>query len=259
VVWPDIANNHGNLHLMIGVFTIMRIAAALILLASSLTGAQAAPSRLEMPLRERLDAPQRIAAASVRLTNFAGFIATSFKVPLLVETTSPVPDLKIPAGTYSPRQLLDSAVRQLHGFAWRDEDGVAHLYNRQLVKSPGNILNVRIHRFSFPGNVAEFLYDFRPCISGTIQGYGCAGGMAGILPADLERESLPKFTTFKDVSARAILLAALKENGRFYVLIAFESPQPKLTSDYPYLNWFSQSLVPTEPAPMWVQTPKKNR
>lgn len=238
----------------------MRIAAVLMLLVSSLASAQqSVPSTLEMSLQQRLNTSQRIASASVRLTDFASFVATSFKVPLLVETTSPVPDLKTPAGIYSARQLLDSAVRQLHGFEWKDEGGVAHLYDAQLLKARGNLLNVRIHRFYFPHDVAEFMYLFRPCISATIQGYGCEGGVfSGFLPADLKREPLPYLTAFKDVSAREILLAALKANGRFYVLIAFESTDPKLTSQFPYVNWFSQSLVSAEPPPMWVQPLKRN-
>jgi hypothetical protein len=237
----------------------MQIAAVLVFLASSFAPSQQNVSpRLEMSLQQRLDTPQRIASASVRLTDFAGFVATSFKVPLLVETPSPAPDLKIPSGTYSARQLLDSAVRQLRGFEWRDEGGVAHFYDIQLVKAPGNLLNVRIHRFYFPHDVAEFLYLFRPCISSTIQGYGCGGGaFSGLLPPDLKREPLPYLMAFKDVSAREILLAALKANRRFYVLIAFESTAPKLTSQFPYLNWFSQSLFSAEPAPMWVQTPSR--
>ena len=238
----------------------MRIAAALILVASSLASAQQnPPPRLQMSLQQRLETPQRVAAASVRLTDFTNFVATSFKVPLLVETPSPVPDLKIRAGTYTPRQLLDSAVRQLQGFEWRDEGGVAHLYNAHLLKARGNVLNVRIHRFYFPHDVAEFLYLFRPCISSTIQGYGCGGGaFSGLQPPDLKREPLPYLMAFRDVSAREILLTALKANGRFYVLVAFESTDPKFTSQFPYRNWFSQSLVATDPAPMWVQTPKRN-
>ena len=134
------------------------------------------PSRLELPLEQRLETPQPVAGASIRLTDFTSFIATAFKVPLLVETPAAIPDVIIPKGTYSARQLLNLAVRQLHEFAWKDENGVAHLYHRDLVNSTGNILNVRIRRFAFPGNVAEFLYYFRPCISATVRGYDCEWG-----------------------------------------------------------------------------------
>jgi hypothetical protein len=234
----------------------MRMVAIALLFIPSLALAQDA-SRLDLPLHERLEQPQRVAAAKMRLTDLVSFIAISFKVPVLVETTSPVPDLSISAGTYNVRQLLDSVMPQLHGFAWRDEKGVVHVYKRRLLNSRGNIMNVRIHRFTFPRNVAEFLYFFRPCIRNTVQGYECGvGAFSGLLPLDLHRERLPS-ETFRDVSARDILLSALKANGRFYVLIAFESDTPKLKSEFPYLNWFSQSLVSNDPSAIWVQNPTR--
>jgi hypothetical protein len=130
-----------------------------------------AASRLDLTLQQRLDAPQTIASASVTVRDFVGFIGNSFKVPLLVETTSPVPDLTIPAGTYSARQLLDVAVQQLHGYEWKDERGVAHLHQPELVKATGNLLNAKIHLFFFPKNVAAFISTFRACIHSAIQGY----------------------------------------------------------------------------------------
>ena len=220
---------------------------------------QTATSRLNLPLQQRLDAPQTVAAASVTLRDFVGFIANSFKVPMLVESTSPVPDLKIPAGTYSARQLLDKAVRQLRGYKWKDELGVAHLYQPELVASPGNLLNVKIETFLFPQNVADFSLYFRACIHSAIHFHVCSGGLiTGIRPTDLANEPLPSREAFKDVEARAILLKALQTNGRFYVLIAYEGTRPKLTSDFPFINWFTQSLVPAEPSPMWIQRPPKS-
>jgi hypothetical protein len=218
-----------------------------------------AASRLELSLQQRLDAPQTIASASVTLRDFVGFIGNSFKVPLLVETASPVPDLTIPAGTYSARQLLDIGVRQLRGYEWKNEGGVAHLYQPELVRSQGNLLNVKIHMFFFPKNVADFIWYFRHCIHATTQGYDCVSGglMIGMKPPGLENEPLPYAEVFEDVAARAILLRALQASGRFYVLIAYESTRPKLASDFPYLNWFTQSLVPPEPAPMWIQRPQR--
>lgn len=236
----------------------MRVAAILFGFVSiAATAQQTSPSLTALALPQRLDRPQHIASTALRLTDFVGFIATSFKVPMLVEMPVPVPDLKFHEGTYSARELLDLAVKQLNGFNWEDNFGVAHLYNRQLVNSRGNLLNVRIHRFTFPHDVAEFLYLFRPCIHATVEGYDCAGGaFSGIQPADLKQESLPSLETFKDVPARQILLSALKANGRFYVLIAFESRNPKLASQFPYLNWNSRSLVPSEPLPLWIQKPQ---
>src|SRR3984893_2247701 len=113
----------------------MRIAALLIVLAASTVSAQtSAPvSRLDLPLEQRLDLPERVASVPLRLTDFVSFIATSFKVPLLVETPAPIPNLQTPAGTYTARQLLDAAMAQLPGFQWKDEGGVAHLYEKRLV------------------------------------------------------------------------------------------------------------------------------
>ena len=53
-----------------------------------------------------------------------------------------------------------------------------------------------------------------------------------------------------------ILLTALKVNGRFYVLIAYEGTEPKLRSQFPLENWFGESLEVAEPSPLWVQKPK---
>lgn len=214
-------------------------------------------SRLDLALEQRLDLPQRVVSASLRLTDFVSFIATSFKVPLLVETPAPIPELKTPEGTYSARQLLDLATHQMQGFEWKDEDGVAHIYHKRLVRSSGNLLNVRIHQFAFPHDVGEFVYIFRPCISASLQGYDCQGGaFEGFQLPKLQQGRLPFGQNFHDMLARDILLAALKTNGRFYVLIAFEGTDPKLKSQFPFQNWFAESLEVAEPSPLWVQTPK---
>jgi hypothetical protein len=237
----------------------MRIVALLIALAASTMSAQTGVpvSRIDLPLEQRLDLPQRIASVPLRLTDFVSFIATSFKVPLLVETPAPVPDLETPEGTYSARQLLDLATHRLPGFEWKDEDGVAHIYNKRLVRASGNLLNVRIHQFTFPHDVGEFMYYFRPCISATLQGYDCRGGSySGFQLPQLKKGQLPFGQNFDGVLARDILLAALKLNGRFYVLIAFEGTVPKLKSQFPFQNWFAESLEVAEPSPLWVQTPK---
>src|SRR5437764_1455004 len=70
----------------------MKSAALLIALAASTLLAQTGVpvSRLDLPLEQRLDIPQRIESAPLRLTDFVSFIAISFKVPLLVETPAPV-------------------------------------------------------------------------------------------------------------------------------------------------------------------------
>jgi hypothetical protein len=39
---------------------------------------------------------------------------------------------------------------QLCGFQWKDEEGVAHIYEKRLVHASGNLLNVRIPQFLFP-------------------------------------------------------------------------------------------------------------
>jgi hypothetical protein len=237
----------------------VRIAALLIGMAASTLSAQTGVpvSRLDLPLEQRLDLPQRIASVPLRLTDFVSFIATSFKVPLLVETPAPVCDLETPDGTYSARQLLDLAMHQLPGIEWKDEGGVAHIYDKRLVRSSGNLLNVRIHQFAFPHDVGEFMYYFRPCISATLEGYDCRGGaFTGFQLPQLKQGRLPFGQNFDGVLARDILLAALKVNGRFYVLIAFEGIEPRLKSQFPFQNWFAESLEVAEPSPLWVQTPK---
>ena len=216
-----------------------------------------ASAPLDQPLELRLDLPRRVASASLRVTDFVSFIATTFKVPSLVETPALVPDLNTPEGTYSARQLLDMAILQLPKFKWKDEGGVAHIYEKHLVTSSGNLLNVRIPQFSFPRDVGEIMYLFRPCIDSVIQGYGCRGGAySGFQFPKLRQGGLPYGQAFINEEARIILLTALKANARFYVLIAFEGTQPKLRSEFPFANWFAESLEIDEPSPMWVQTPK---
>lgn len=229
----------------------MRIAVLLAILFTRPLWAQAGStsSPLDLPLELRLDRPRHVASASLRLTDFVSFIATTFKVPLLVETSAPVPDLKTAEGTYSARQLLDMAVIQLPRFEWKNEGGVAHMYEKRLVVSSGNLLNVRIPQFSFPHDVGEFMYLFRPCVSSVIQGYGCHGGAyTGFQLPKLNQGGLPYGQTFTNEVARNILLTALKANTRFYVLIVFEGAQPNLRSEYPFANWFAESLEIAEPS-----------
>jgi hypothetical protein len=237
----------------------MRIVALLIVLAASTMSAQTSTpvARLDLPPEQRLNIPQRVASVPLKLTDFVSFIATSYKVPLLVETPSPVPALETPDGTYTARQLLDLAMGQLPGFEWKDEGGVAHIYQKRLVRSSGNLLNVRIPHFAFPHDVGEFMYFFQPCIQFVIQGYGCEGGAySGFQLPKLKQGGLPYGQTFTNELARDILLAALKVNGRFYVLIAYEGTEPQLRSQFPFENWFRESLEVAEPSPLWVQTPK---
>ena len=240
----------------------MRIVALLIVLATSMVSAQTSTpvARLDLPLEERLNVPQRVASVPRRLTDFVSFIATSYKVPLLVETPAPGPNLKTPDGSYTARQLLDLAMRQLPSFEWRNEAGVAHIYEKRLLRSSGNLLNVRIPRFAFPHDVGEFMYLFRPCIGSVIQGYGCNfGAYSGFQLPQLKQGGLTNVQTFTNELARDVLLTALKMNGRFYVLIAFEGTEPKLSSEFPFTNWFAESLEVAEPSPLWVQTPKVRR
>jgi hypothetical protein len=239
----------------------MRFASPLIIVAFSVSCARApaAPvARIDLPLEQRFDLPLKVATTSFKLTDLAGFIGTSYKVPILVETPTPIPDLKISEGSYTARQLLDVAVRQLAGFEWRDASGVAHLYEKTLVHAPGNLLNVRIRRFAFQHDVGEFMYFFRPCISFVIQGYDCMSGGAysGFQLPKLQKGQLPYLQEFSNSVARDILLTALRENGRFYVLVAFERTEPDLKSQFPFLNWFAYSAELSEPQPMWINRPK---
>jgi len=118
-----------------------------------------------------------------------------------------VPDLKTPEETYTARQLLDLTMHQLSGFEWRDEAGVAHIYQKRLAVSSGNLLNVRIRYFTFPADVGEFMYFFRPRIWATIQGYDGLGAVyTGFMLPKLERGRLP-LQNFRDYLARDSLLA----------------------------------------------------
>lgn len=235
----------------------MAALAVVVVCCASVVQAQAPAARLQLPVEQRLDVPLKVKKAPLTLVEFVGFIATAYKVPLLVETTSPVPDLKVPSGTYTARDLLNVGIRQLRGYEWKDEGGVAHLFQPALEKSPGNLLNVVVPHFKFPKTVGEFMYLFPPCVSSIIQGNGCTGGAySGFVLPKLKQPKLPCLK-FKNETARNILLQALQANGRFYVLVAFEDEHPKLKSEFPFRNWFAQSLEEYTPPRIWVQAPRK--
>jgi hypothetical protein len=237
--------------------TVKVVTLALVMASPLFLSATTPASPLDLSLERRLDSPHCVAATSFRLTDFVSFIGTTFKVPLLTETEALMPDLEIPTGIYSARQLLNAAMGQLNGFEWRDEGGVAHVYERRLLDAPGNLLNVRLPVFAFPHTVGEFMFLFRPCINSVIHRHGCGEGIfMGFQLPELKQGALPYGQTFRDEIARKILLAALRMNGRFYLLIAFEGPKPELRSRYPFRNWFAESLEVSEPSPMWVQKPK---
>jgi hypothetical protein len=148
-----VAGSYRNLFKNCGVYKNMKRGVALLLtLYSAVIWALRSPTpRIDMPLEDRLELPQGVSSASLRLTDFVGFIATSYKVPMLVEFAYPQPDVLIAGGSYTARQLLDQAVSQLHGYRWKSENGVAHLYQSELVKSTGNLLNVKLKKFYLPG------------------------------------------------------------------------------------------------------------
>jgi len=212
---------------------------------------QTSNSRLNLSLEQRFNSRLRVTAVSVTLPDFVGFIATAYKVPLLVETTSPVPDVHIPAGTFSARQLLDNVVGR---YTWQQEKGVAHVFQPVLARASGNLLNITVERFYFPRNVADFHTTFRSCLYSMTKKHRCTGGVVTeIIPAWMSKESLPYLEPFKNARARTILLSALALNTHFYVLIAFRSTHPDESSEFPFRNWFTESLVPDEPSPIWVQ------
>ena len=112
--------------------------ALLLTLYSAVVWTQRPPTpRIDMPLHDRLQLHQGVSSVSLLLTDFVGFIATSYKVPILAEVTCPQPDVTITAGSYTARQLLDQAVSQLHEYRWKSENGVAHLYQSQLRRAGG--------------------------------------------------------------------------------------------------------------------------
>jgi hypothetical protein len=217
--------------------------------------AQARPQsaqRLALPLEQRLDVPLRVSSATLKLTEFAAFVATSFKVPLLVESPLAVEGLKSPKGTYSARQLLNVVVRQRPELDWEDVGGVAHIFDKRLVRSRGNLLNVRIRWFAYSKDVGETLYMFRACVSATIKGFGCETSVnAGFALPHLQDGALPKGQTFENASVREILLTALKQNGRFWILIGFDGHVPKLESEFPFLHWYNESLEVNEAPILW--------
>jgi hypothetical protein len=99
----------------------MRIVGLVIVLAASTLSAQTttAVSRLDLSLEQRLDLPQRVASASLRLTDFVSFIATFFKVPLLVETPAQVPNLQHPRGLTPHGNSLTRQWINFAGFSGR--------------------------------------------------------------------------------------------------------------------------------------------
>jgi|SRR5215469_13887185 len=122
-----------------------------------------------------------------------------------------------------------------------------------IVASSGNRVNIGIPHFSFPHDAGEFMYLFRLCIDSVIKGYACRGGFySGFQLPKLRHGGSPYGHTFTNEVATAILLIALKTNVRFYTLIGFEGSPPKLRSEYPFANWFAESMEIDEPSPMWV-------
>lgn len=237
----------------------MRMFALLLLFSGSALpqSTKSAAALLELAPEQRLDIPQRVTAASLKLTDFVSFVSTTYKVPILAEITSNS-IVRIPTGTFTARELLNNTVAQLGGFTWTDKDGIAHFYDKHLVTARGNILNTTIPHFAFPHTVGEFMYLLRPCIDSVIQGYGCKGGAyTGFQTPQLEKGTLPYGRGFSHAKAREILLSALEASGRFYVLIAFESTEPRVDSKFPFENWFARSLETDAPSPIWIQPAAK--
>ena len=98
------------------------------------------------------------------------------------------------------------------------------------------------------------MYFLRPCIRFVIEGSDCMSGGAysGFMVPKLQMGQLPYLKSFWNLPARDILLTALKEIGRFYVLLAFEGTKPELKSQFPFVNWFADSAERSEPEPMWI-------
>lgn len=228
------------------------------ILLQGLCWAQDSQSRPNLSLDRRLDIPVVVVPVRGKLTDLVSFVATTYKVPVLAEIVAPNPDISIPGGTYTARQLVDITVRAIPSYRWQNQDGVAHICQRRVVDARGNLLNLRIHRFMTPQNVRDFNMIFRACLKSTVQGFGCMGAViTEITPAFFEKEKLG-IEIFKDRTAREVLLWALQDNGFCYVVLGYPNSRPKLPGDaeFTFVNWHLRSLRTQEPDPIWIQSPR---
>ena len=205
---------------------------------------------------------QALAHASLwgNLANVLAQVAHSDRIPMVAELAQPLPDIKVPGGTHTGRQLLDLIAHQAPGYTWELNGSVVHFYNSQLIQAKVNFLNFQFRQFSMPRNMTEFEYKFPTQIIGLMNGYdGLGGAFEGFYKKELEKDRLRPEGLIK-VTGREIFFRAATESPTFFTVIVFPSAAPKTAkeAEQTNLNWYWWSFN-EKLEYMYIQHPHEDR
>jgi hypothetical protein len=71
-------------------------------------------------------------------------IAETFDVSIVAEIAQPYSvHVHISGGTHTAEELLNLVVQQCPGYAWQKKGNVAWVYSEDIIRSPGDFLNLR--------------------------------------------------------------------------------------------------------------------
>lgn len=207
-----------------------------VLLAAVFAGAEL---KAEEAAQLGLDTPKPLPIIYGDLRGLLGGVAEAYRLPLVAVLAGPSKRMKLPAGTFPPRQVLDLLVEKYPDYSWQVRDSVVYFYHRVAKEDPKNMLNWRIPRFTISDTVADIEMRLRANLNKIWKGVKGEGGvMVGIPSSGFEKHVLSKIV-LHDVTGEEILLKVASIDRRFFSILAYPTPPPIGDDDIyrAFLNW----------------------
>ena len=103
-----------------------------------------------------LDITRDHSRISTDLANTLVSIATEYRVPIVAELTATEdPKVDVTPGKATARQLLNSLVARSPEYAWKEQAGVVHFYNKTILNALAHPLNFKLKSFQLPDNISQ--------------------------------------------------------------------------------------------------------
>jgi hypothetical protein len=163
-----------------------------------------APVTLSVPVS---DSVQNFALDAHGLVEALLKVSAQFRLPLGVEWTKNAATMKtirFSRDRATIAEIIDTVVSACPGYEWRNEDGIIHVFRRDLVKDSRNPLNIGIRSFDpAPETVGIANNNLYQRVTHAVRHADWAGGIVGSV-IGYPGEPVFPFAT-QNVAARAIL------------------------------------------------------
>jgi hypothetical protein len=191
-------------------------------------------------------------------------ISVQFRLPLGVEWVKTEDTLKPVRFSWShatATEVIQSVVSMHAGYDWRTEDGVVHVFKRDLVEDNRNPLNITIKSFDEqPETVGWANNDLYQMVSHVVRHPGLHGSIGSVLGGP--DEPVFRFAA-QNVTARSILnkivtaglLASAARMDRVWIVTFPETPVLSRTGFLEVVPMWNPKCVSDDTQPFWILIP----